>query len=186
MSPPRGIIESMFDRAANDEYWERMHPSTTAVSTGLIDGIRADAVAENRAAAAQLVKIGELFAHRLSQCSDTEEWCVDTMDAVAAEVAAALRLGHGLAMSQLHVARAMRERLPRVGEVFCAGDIDGSTFRTIVFRTDLIEDPEVLARVDELIAVNVTRWPSLSRGRLAGQVDRIVARVDADAVRRRK
>ena len=36
------------------------------------------------------------------------------------------------------------------------------------------------------LAVNVVRWPSLTRGRLAGKVDAIVARVDADAVRRRK
>ena len=45
---------------------------------------------------------------------------------------------------------------------------------------------EVLAKVDERIAVNVGRWPSLTRGRLAAKVDAIVARVAADAVRRRK
>ena len=38
----------------------------------------------------------------------------------------------------------------------------------------------------ERIALNVGRWPSLTRGRLAAKVDAIVARVDADAVRRRK
>ncbi len=67
-----------------------------------------------------------------------------------------------------------------------AGDIDYRAFSTIVSRTELIVEPDALARVDELVAVNVARWPSLTRGRLAAKVDAIVARVDADAVRRRK
>ena len=48
--------------------------------------------AENRAAAAQWVAMGELFAYRLSRCAETEEWAVDTEAAVAAEVAAQLRI----------------------------------------------------------------------------------------------
>ena len=78
----------------------------------------------------------------------------------------------------------MRERLPQVGEVFAAGDIDFRMFATIVYRTDLITDPDVLARVDAQLAVKVARWPSMTRARLAGQVDKIVAKADADAVRR--
>jgi hypothetical protein len=93
---------------------------------------------------------------------------------VAAEVAAALRISQDLAGSRLRYARAMRERLPQVGEVFKAGDIDFRMFATIVYRTDLITDDEVLAAVDEQLAVNVARWPSMSRARLAGQVDKIV------------
>ena len=53
-------------------------------------------------------------------------------------------------------------------------------------RTDLITDRDVLADVDAQLAANVTRWPCLSRGRLSAQIDKIVARADADAVRRRK
>ena len=79
---------------------------------------------ESRAAAAQLIAIGGLFRHRLSQCSETEDWAVDTMEAVAAEVAAGLRISQGLAGDRLRYARAMRERLPKVAEVFAAGDID--------------------------------------------------------------
>ncbi|OBK45435.1 HNH endonuclease signature motif containing protein [Mycobacterium sp. 1081908.1] len=168
-----------------DEMIERHHPSTTPESAALIDEIGAAARAENRQAAAQLVAIGELFRYRLSRCSETEDWAIDTMEAVAAEVGAALRISQGLAASRLRYARAMRERLPRVGEVFRAGDLDYRLFQTIVYRTDLIEDPEVLAAVDAQLAANVARWPSMSRGRLGAQVDRIVARADVDAVRRR-
>lgn len=70
-----------------------------------------------------------------------------------------------------------------VGQVFTAGDIDYRMFQTIVCRSDLTVDGEVLAP-----------WPPSSlSGRLAGvddpapagvHVDAIVAR--ADALRRQK
>ncbi|RAU92650.1 hypothetical protein DQP58_18220, partial [Mycobacterium colombiense] len=169
-----------------DEQFERRHPSRTPVSVGLLERIGAAARAENRAAAAQLVAIGELFAYRLSRCAETAEWAVDTEAAVGAEVAAELRIGQGLAASRLRYARAMRERLPKVGAVFKSGDIDFRMFATVVFRTDLITDPQVLAVVDARLAANVARWPSMTPSRLAAQVDKVVARADADAVRRRQ
>ncbi|HSS24073.1 MAG TPA: HNH endonuclease signature motif containing protein [Mycobacterium sp.] len=169
-----------------DELFERHHPSSTSESAALLDRICSSWRAENRAAAAQLVAIGELFGYRLSRCSDTEAWAVDTVEAVTAELAAALRISQGLAGSRLRYARAMRERLPKVAELFKAGDIDYRTFQTIVYRTDLVTDPGVLAAVDVELAVKVPRWPSMTQGRLAGQVDKIVVKADADAVRRRK
>ena len=177
-SPPEVI-------ARFDELFERRYPTRTAESAALLDRIGASWRAQNRAAAAALAAIGELFAYRLTRCSDTEEWAVDTEAAVSAEVAAALRMSQGLAASQLRYARAMRERLPKVAEVFQAGDIDQRTFATIVYRTDLITDREVLATVDGQLAATVVRWPSMTRGRLAGHIDKIVAKADADAVRRR-
>src|SRR6516225_3171757 len=165
VSGVRGILERMFDDAVRveviarfDELMERCHPSTTAESAGLVEEVCVAARAENRAAAAQLDAIGRLFGYRLSRCSETEDWAIDTMEAVAAEVAA----------------------------VFLAGDIDFRLFATIVYRTDLITDEQVLAAVDAELAVKVPRWPSMSRGRLSGQVDKIVAKLDADAVRRRQ
>ncbi|MDM3899045.1 DUF222 domain-containing protein, partial [Mycobacterium intracellulare] len=169
-----------------DELVERCHPSSTRESAALLEHLGVVARVENRAAAAQLVAIGELFAYRLSRCAETEEWAVDTEAAVAAEVGAQLRIGQGLAASRVRYARAMRERLPLVGAVFGAGDIDYRMFQTIVFRTDLIVDPEVLGAVDAVLAANVGRWPSLSQGRLAAQVDKVVAKADVDAVRRRQ
>ena len=101
-------------------------------------------------------------------------------------MAAALRISQGLAASRVRYARALRERLPKVGALFRAGDIDFRLFATIVYRTALITDEQVLAAVDAELAIKVPRWPSMSRGRLSGQVDEVVARVDADAVRRRR
>jgi hypothetical protein len=169
-----------------DELFERHYPSRTPVSAGLLDRIGAAARAENRAAAAQLTAIGTLFAYRLSRCAETESWAVDTEAAVSAEVAAELRISQGLAGGKVRYARAMRERLPQVGEVFKAGDIGFRMFATVVYRTDLISDPQLLAAVDARLAANVARWPSMTPSRLAAQVDKVVARVDGDAVRRRR
>ncbi|MGA3255124.1 MAG: HNH endonuclease signature motif containing protein [Mycobacterium sp.] len=182
--PGRGSDPEVIARF--DELFERRYPSTTPESVVLVDRVCSAWRSENRAAAAQLAAIGELFAYRLSRCSENEAWAIDTMEAVTAELAAALRIGQGLAASRLRYARAMRERLPKVAEVLKAGDIDYRTFQTLVYRTDLITDPDVLAAVDAQLAVKVVRWPSMSQGRLAGQVDKIVARADADAVRRRR
>ncbi len=183
---PSSRVPSPESVARLNERFERRYPSVTAESAGLVERVCVSARAENRAAAAQLVAIGELFALRLSRCGERQEWAVDTEAAVAAEVAAALRISQGLAGSRLHYARAMREQLPQVAEVFKAGDIDMRLFQTMVYRTGLITDREVLAVVDGQLAAQVTRWPSLTKSRLAGKIDQIVAKADADAVRRRR
>nr|WP_082961488.1 HNH endonuclease signature motif containing protein [Mycobacterium sp. E188] len=172
--------------AALDEHFERRYPSVTPESSALLERVAGMARAENCAAAGQLAVIGELFAYRLSRCAECEQWAVDTEAAVAAEVAAELRISQGLAASRVRYARALRERLPKVAEVFAAGDIDFRMVQTLVYRTDLITDSEVLAAVDAQLAANVARWPSMSQGRLGAQVDKVVAKADADAVRRRR
>jgi Domain of unknown function (DUF222) len=131
------------------------------------------------------VAVGELFESRRVERGEREDWAVDTWAAVGAEVAAALRISLGLAGSYLHYALAMRAR-PAVAAAFRAGDIDYRLFQTIVYRTDLITDPQVAERVDAQIAARACRWPSMTRGRLAAAIDRIVAAADPDAVRRPK
>jgi Domain of unknown function (DUF222) len=170
MSEPAGIIECMFDR----------------VSSVLVARLCAASRAENLAAGQRLAVIGELDVLRLRELGERETWCTDTQEALTAEVAAALTITQALAASYLYYSRAMRLRLPAVGDLLQAGDIDYRMFQTIVYRTDLITDPDVMAGVDAELAAKARRWPALTQGRLAAQVDRIVARVDRDAVRRRR
>ncbi len=177
-------LQAQADLAETFKRWQLRKP--TPESADWMGQITTGVRIENQAVAAQLAAIGGMFRYRLSQCSETEDWAIDTMAAVAAEVAAGMRISQGLATDKVHFARAMGERLPQTAAVFRAGDIGFQAFSTIVSRTDLIDDAEALARVDALVAANVARWPSLTRGRLAAKVDAIVARVDADAVRRRK
>ena len=148
--------------------------------------LREAARAENRAAGQRLAVIGELDLLWLRRFGERETWGTDTHDAISAEIVAALGITRGLADSYLDYARAMRLRLPRVGALLVAGDIDYRTFQTIVYRTDLITDSDVLAAVDAELAVKVARWPGITQGRLGGYVDRVVARADRDAVRRRR
>ncbi|WP_236593200.1 DUF222 domain-containing protein, partial [Mycobacterium paraintracellulare] len=68
------------------------------------------------------------------------------------EVAAALGISRGRASGRLHYAIALRERLPRVAEVFAQGHIDFRLMAAVVYRTELIEDPELIARLDAAVA----------------------------------
>jgi hypothetical protein len=149
-----------------------------------LEQICSSARAENQAAARRLNDIGELWLIRLRECGEREDWVVDAAEAVAAEVAAALGVSQGLASTHLRYARAMRERLPELAKVFLAGDLDFRLFQTIVYRTDLITDDDVLAAVDAQLAVAAPRWPSMTPGRLAGKIDKIVFAADRDAIRR--
>ena len=176
------MLEHMFDTRLHED-WK---PPQTEGSRALIDRMCAAGRAESRAAAARLDAVGELFELRRGQRGEAADWAVDTWAAVGAEVAAAFRISPAMAGSYLRYALAMRERLPRVAALFRAGDIDLRLFQTLVYRTDLITDEQVLTAVDAELALKVPRWPSMTRGRLAGQVDKIVVKLDADAVRQRQ
>lgn len=169
-----------------DRLFAKWDPADTNQTRSLITRIGAASRAEARASAERLVAIGELFTARLREFGEAEEWAVDTVEVVTSEVAAELRVSQGMAASYLRYARAMRERLPKAGAAFRAGEFDFRMFQTLVYRTDLITDRDVLATVDAELAVAAPRWPSMTRGRLAAQVDKIVARADRDAVRRRR
>jgi hypothetical protein len=156
----------------------------TPESAVLLDRVREAGRAEARAAAQRLVAVGELHVLRCRDSGEKQHWATDTWDVVAAQVGAALHCSLARGHSYLRYAMALRERLPQVGKVFQSGDIDYRAFQTIVFRTDLITDAEVLATVDARLAVLVSRCPSLTCGGLAAAVDRVVAQVDVDAVRR--
>ena len=153
------------------ESWYASRP--TPASAALLDRIREAGRSEAQAAARRLVAVGELFVVRLRDSGEQADWAMDTWEAVAAQVAAALQCSIAMASSYLRYAMALRDRLPEVGKLFQAGDIDYRAFQTVVFRTDLITDADALMRVDALLAVRLSRYPSLTRGRLAAEVDQI-------------
>ncbi|KAA0096730.1 DUF222 domain-containing protein [Mycolicibacterium sp. P1-18] len=156
-------------------------------SAVLLQRVCSAARAEACAAAERLVAIGELVSLRLAEdAGATDLWVVDATDAVTLEVAAALGISRGLAASHVRYAHALRFALPRLGRAFIAGDVDEAVFRACVFRTGLIVDDATLAMVDAELAVTAPRWGTCSRSQLAARVDRVVAKVDLDAVRRRR
>ena len=102
MSVDRGRFEHIFEESGT-------------AGRSLLDSISADARAENRAAARGLVSIHNLYRLRLGEHGGShDDWAIDTIDQVTAEVAAKLRISQGLAANRVKDAIAMGSRLPQV------------------------------------------------------------------------
>ncbi|OMC42510.1 HNH endonuclease signature motif containing protein [Mycobacterium sp. IS-1264] len=150
----------------------------------VVDAITAAARAQNAECARELAAIGELYARRApADDADQFNWAVDGHDNVVAEVAAAMRISRGRAAGRLRYAIALRERLPRVAEVFARGDVDLRLITTVVSRTELIEDAEVIAGLDAALAQHARRWMQFSERKLVERVDMWVARFDPAGLR---
>lgn len=166
--------------------FELLEPPESADPAEFLSDLRAAARDESKAVARRLGAIWQLYRVRLRQHGSAENLIFDTWNRVAAEVAAALNITLGLASSHVRYAHAMHERLPMVGMLLSAGDIDFRFLKAAVYRTELITDPDVLALVDNRLASRARAWMSLSEGRLSREIDRVVEKADTDAVRRRK
>ena len=81
----------------------------------LIDAITGWARAEATVTAHRLAAIAELTARRCGAelAASREQWACDGWDSAAAEIAAALRIGHRAAGTQMLQALRLRDRLPR-------------------------------------------------------------------------
>jgi Domain of unknown function (DUF222) len=76
---------------------------------------------EAAAAARRLAAIAELVPRRDIGPTDYAQWSCDNWDAVAAEVAAAQGISHGMASGQIYLGVALRDRVPRVAALFADG-----------------------------------------------------------------
>ncbi len=116
---------------------------------------------------------------------DTERacWAIDGHANVVAEISAALSISRGRASGQLQFAVALRERLPRVLDVFMTGAIDYRMMAALVSRSDNVTDPEVLARLDAALATWAPKWMTLSGPRLSERIDMWVEKFDPTGVR---
>jgi uncharacterized protein DUF222 len=151
---------------------------------GVVDEITAAARTQNAMCARELAAIGELYARRApADDADRFNWAVDGHENVVAEVAAALRISRGRAAGRLRYAIALRECLPRVAEVFARGDIDFRLVAAVVYRTELVEDPELIAALDAAVATRAPGWMRLSVPKAIEQIDMWVARFDPAGVR---
>ena len=165
-----------------------MFESLLAVAAGAsgVGGVGAWARVENAACARRLAATADIMAARWAadRSAECEQWCVDNWDAVAAEVAAAQNVSQGVASHQLMVAMALRERLPRVAEVFATGVVSYRLVCAIVARTRLVHDAQARARVDAAIAAEAAGWGGLSVARAQAAIDGWVDRFDPAALRR--
>ncbi|GBE68118.1 hypothetical protein MFM001_45800 [Mycobacterium sp. MFM001] len=155
-----------------------------ADDAGVVDAITAAARAQNAMCAQELAAIGELYARRAPEDDvDRENWVIDGHENLVAEVAAALGISRGRARGRLRYAIALRERLPRVAEAFASGAIDFRVMAAVVCRTELVEDPTLIAKIDAAIARHGHRWMRLSAPKLFERIDMWVVRFDPAAQR---
>jgi hypothetical protein len=139
---------------------------------------RASAVSDARKYGA----IAELERRR--NTGEHANWACDDWDAAAAEVAAALNIGHGRACGEMDLAITLRDRLPKVAALFLAGDLNARRVWLIDQRTRLVTDAEALAAIDTAIADRITTWGPLSEYKLTLAIDVWVDAIDPGAVRR--
>ncbi|MGV0607091.1 DUF222 domain-containing protein, partial [Mycolicibacterium sp. XJ1904] len=169
---PGGIVEHMF----GSEFAEA---DDAAVVAAIAEGARAEA----QAAARRFAAIAELVRRKVGDDDERNRSAFDPWDAVAAEVAAAMTVGHRRASGQMRIAQALRERLPQVAALFEQGGISARIVSTITWRTTLIQDPEALALIDAALVHRASRLGPLSERRLDEAIDALVHRFDPLAVR---
>jgi len=132
----------------------------------------------------ELAAVGELYARRAPEDDvDRSNWAIDGHENVVAEVAAALSISRGRARGRLRYAIALRERLPRVAEIFARGLIDFRMMAAVVSRTELVEDPVLLAKLDAAIGRHAPKWMRFSGPKLFERIDLWVVRFDPAAKR---
>jgi Domain of unknown function (DUF222) len=166
----------MFDTEASPQ----LIPTFVGVGDArVVDAITHAARQQNAMCGRELAAVGELYARRAPQDDvDRENWAIDGHESLAAEVAAALGISRGRARGRLRYAIALRERLPRVAEVFARGLIDFRMMAAVVCRTELVEDPALIAKLDAAMARHSPKWMRLSGPRLFERIDMWVMRFD--------
>ena len=157
---------------------------TSADDATLVSAIAGWARTEAAAAARRLAAVAELVRRRVDGSADYAQWSCDNWDVVAAEVAAAQGISHGMATSQMYLATALRDRLPRTAELFADGKISARLAATMVWHTDLIKDAETLRLVDKTLAEEARNFGPLSVIKTAQAIDAVVDRYDPAALRR--
>jgi hypothetical protein len=151
----------------------------------LVGAIAGWARAEAAAAARRLAAIAELVGRRCGdEDGDRWHWACDYWDAAAAEISAAQHVSHGKASGDMHTAWTLRTRLPQVGALFAAGQLNPKVVTAIVSRTDLVADGPIMALLDTEIAARAATWGPLSVYKTEQAIDLLVDAHDPGARRR--
>jgi Domain of unknown function (DUF222) len=163
MSDPTGILETMFESG----------------DPAVVEAIGSSARDENAACGRKFMWMGELYARRAPE-DDVKRinWAIDGHANVVAEVSAALNISRGRAAGQLRYAIDLRERLPKVAEVFATGAIDFRMMAELVNRGENVTDPELLAKLDAAFAHWAPTWMKMSGPKLTERIDMWVEKFD--------
>ena len=138
---------------------------------------------EAAAGARRLAAVAELTVRSCEKEGERAYWSCDGWDFAAAEVGAALELTHGRASGQMQLAMTLRRRLPRVGALYLAGEVNYRVVSMIAWRTHLVDD-DAIAEIDAAVAERAARWGRLSEPKLVDAIDSWVLEHDPAALRR--
>jgi hypothetical protein len=174
------MIESMFDVQLPD-----LESVCGLDDAGLVDVMRDAARLESAITARKFAAAAELYRRRLAEqgADDREQWCIDGWEQVAAEVAAAQGISRGRAAGQLRYGIALAERLPKLGALFAAGEVDFRVISAVVFRIELMIDDAAMTRLDGWLARNASRWSRRSYAKIVEVVDYWIQLLEPTAVR---
>ncbi|KUI12080.1 hypothetical protein AU193_02530 [Mycobacterium sp. GA-1285] len=153
-----------------------------ASSGDLLTLMGEEAREEAAAMGRRLALVAELYARREREHEEARMFFTDVAVVVAAEISPVQNISHARALGQVHVAKDLRERLPRVAEVFRRGWIDYRVVAAIMSRTRNVE-PDIMPALDEALTAKAEKWMKLSGPKLIDRVDMFVTRFDPEAVR---
>jgi Domain of unknown function (DUF222) len=149
----------------------------------LIDVITARARASAAADAEKYAAIAALQHLRCTvQGADRKSWAADGWDGAAAEISAALNMGHGRASSEMDIAVMLRDRFPKLAALFHQGLLTGRRAWIIEARTRLVTDPDTAATLDTALADRITSWGPVPEYKFTQLIDLEVERIDPDAL----
>src|SRR5271166_1465357 len=155
MSDRRGIIENMFELRLPE-----IEALCSLDDAGLVDTMRDAVRMESAVTARKFAAAAQLYHRRLAEhdADEREQWCIDGWEQVAAEVAAAQGISRGRAAGQLRYGLALAERMPKLGALVAAGDVDFRVISAVVFRTELMIDDDAVTRLDNWLVRHAARW----------------------------
>jgi hypothetical protein len=145
-----------------------------------------DALRRERIATAERVLAAGRFALDRFEADDEPDrtqWCLDVFELVAAEIGAELGVGRGRVSAEMWRGMALIERLPKVAARFAAGELDYRVVIAIVFRTDLVTDPQIAAALDEQLAQLAPTWNGRSREKIDELINWEIRQIDPAAER---
>jgi hypothetical protein len=174
------MIEDVFEELAQGDVLSH------ADDAALVDAVTGWTRAEATVAYHRMAAIAELTHRRCTseQATERQLWACDGWDSEAAEIAAASGIGQRVASTHMHQGLALRHRLPQIAKLVAEGTLAARLAHTISWRTQLVEDPDILTRVDTDLAAIAASFGPLSATKLENAIDATITVHDPTAVRR--
>ncbi|MBX7452822.1 HNH endonuclease [Mycolicibacterium sp. 3033] len=149
----------------------------------LIDAIAGWSSAAAAAEARKFAALAEWRGRTADSDPQRQKWACDPVDDAAAQVACALNVSHGRALTLMDTGVLLRDKLPRLNNRFLAGQVSERVVARIVWLCGLVVDDQVWAGLDEQFAAAAASWGVLSGDKLDAAITVWLHTLDPDAVR---